>query len=277
MMPVPQRRMPFKGVKAAGVARSVNLRSETFGQGASRQILTFRLEQYDDHGNRMTPIPVEMRVLSVMGQLSEGEQVMVKGRWRHGVLRTRRIHNLSTGAVITAPFRSRSVKWMVWPLGLAALVVVGILVSGVIRDGTDSISSNNPLDSVLSTPSVPGLPTGGPEPGPGSGPEPTTAPSTQVLPPPAPSQVMVGIKDYSLPTDAVLFTSGDELILVNEDPDPHDIEIRSLPGSPFTVPPHSQVSLGNVALSARTGGYVITCGTCNTDATHTNQTVLDVR
>jgi hypothetical protein len=274
MMAVPKRRTPFKSVKAAGVARSVNMRSETFGQGASRQVLTFRLEQYDDNGNRMTPLPVEMRVLSLMGQLSEGEQVMVRGRWRHGVIRVRRIHNLSTGAVITAPFRSRSFKWMLWPLSLAVLIVVGIFVAGVVRDGADSIDGANPLESILSTPSVPSIPVGNPGPGPEPGPPtPAPEPPPQVLPPPpTPTQAAVEIKDNALPTTSPVLASGGELVINNYDGVVHNVEIPALGSASYRVEAYSQLSVGFVRLP--TGTYDIICLSCSAGGNHA---LLDVR
>jgi hypothetical protein len=83
-----------------GIARGVQLRSEAFGQGSSQSILSMRVEQYDASGNRLQPVPVEMRGLTLSGQVSEGEQVEVRGTWRGGVLRATRAANLSTGGTI---------------------------------------------------------------------------------------------------------------------------------------------------------------------------------
>lgn len=83
-----------------GIARGVQVRSEPWGQGWSRHILSMRVEQYDTSGNRLQPVPVELRGWTLSGQVSEGEQVEVDGKWRGGVLRASRAANLSTGGTI---------------------------------------------------------------------------------------------------------------------------------------------------------------------------------
>jgi hypothetical protein len=263
-MPVPARRTPFASMQAVGIARSVNMRSETFGQGASRQILTFRLEQYDDHGNRQTPIPVEMRVLSVRGQLSEGEEVMVRGRWRHGLLRVRRIHNLTTGAVITAPLRSRSFKWMVWPVGLAVLIAVGAVVAGIVRDGSDSIGSANPLGNGLTAP-LPSVPTGGGSGGGESGSGGGTTPSTEPAPPPtvapmpsppAGAEVVIDIGDHRLDPQHVALSAGDDIVFMNHDLADHSPMID---GAGYDAPSRAASDLIRPTLVPGTT-YEVYCG-----------------
>ena len=83
-----------------GVARGVQQRSEPWGQGWTRQILGMRVEQYDASGNRLQPVPVELRGWTLSGQISEGEEVEVNGRWDGGVLRASRATNVSTGGTV---------------------------------------------------------------------------------------------------------------------------------------------------------------------------------
>jgi len=61
--------------------------------------LNFRVERYDGAGNRLAPTGVELRGYRG-GQISEGDEVDVKGRWSHGVLRAHRITNVTTGAQV---------------------------------------------------------------------------------------------------------------------------------------------------------------------------------
>jgi hypothetical protein len=93
-----------------GTARAVQQR--TVGTQASREILSFRVEHYDSMGNRLDPLPVELRGgpgERIVGQLNENDQVEVRGTWRSGSLRAETIINLSTGAVVQA--RSAWEEW----------------------------------------------------------------------------------------------------------------------------------------------------------------------
>lgn len=80
-----------------GIARAVDLRHE---QNRKNDLLTFRVDRYDASGNRLPPVPVELRGLAISGKVSDGEEVLVSGTWRRGTLRASRIVNVSTGADI---------------------------------------------------------------------------------------------------------------------------------------------------------------------------------
>lgn len=103
-----------------GAARAVALRTESIATGMNRQVLSYRIELYDSSGSRQAPIPVEMRALSLRGQISEGEHVEAEGTFRRGILIASRATNLSTGAVVGAP---PLLKWTL-RLGVIALVTV---------------------------------------------------------------------------------------------------------------------------------------------------------
>jgi hypothetical protein len=77
-----------------GVARSIELRSDA-------QTLSFRVDTYDGSGNRLDPVAVEIRRYR-SGQISEGEEVDVIGKWSNGTLRSRKVVNLSTNADVRA-------------------------------------------------------------------------------------------------------------------------------------------------------------------------------
>ncbi|TDZ43598.1 hypothetical protein [Mycobacteroides franklinii] len=67
------------------------------------EILTFRVERYDPAGNRLAPVPVELGGMQwsgsrISGQISDGDEVEVRGQWRGGNLRADTVINLSTGA-----------------------------------------------------------------------------------------------------------------------------------------------------------------------------------
>jgi hypothetical protein len=67
------------------VARGIQLRRNE----QQREILAFRIDRYDESGNRLPP-----------GQVGEGEQVEVSGKWSRGTLKADRVRNLSTRAEV---------------------------------------------------------------------------------------------------------------------------------------------------------------------------------
>lgn len=83
-----------------GVARSVQLRTTE----PSGVVLSFRVDQYDAAGNRVQPVGVELRHHR-LGQVSDGEEVEVGGRWKDGTLQAERIVNLTTGAQVKGASR----------------------------------------------------------------------------------------------------------------------------------------------------------------------------
>jgi hypothetical protein len=101
-----------------GVARGIQIRKSPDDQ---RDILAFRVDRYDDSGNRIAPVAVEM-VGYRSGQINEGEEVEVSGRFKHGTLRVRSLVNLSTNA---------SVRGMSG-VSTAVQVVILVLVVGFI-------------------------------------------------------------------------------------------------------------------------------------------------
>lgn len=99
-----------------GVARSVKML-----QHEQSKTLAFRVDRYDNFGNRMEPVAVELPKYK-SGQISEGEEVEVKGRWSHGALRARRVTNLTTGVSIR-----RLPRWVIVPALLVFLAVMGVI------------------------------------------------------------------------------------------------------------------------------------------------------
>lgn len=112
-----------KGV-AQGQVRAVQQRTETDGQNGSAVVLTFRLERYDDAGDRLRPIPVQVRAPAFDGALSEGDQVQVFGTWKDGTLHSKRIVNLTTGATVKAQSMAKGL------IVFLAIVAVMIAVFG---------------------------------------------------------------------------------------------------------------------------------------------------
>jgi hypothetical protein len=80
--------------RVSGIARSVQLRGSE-----QEQWLSFRVDQHGAEGNRVQAVGVEVRGYRG-GQLSEGEEVEVTGRWEGGTLRADRVLNWTTGALV---------------------------------------------------------------------------------------------------------------------------------------------------------------------------------
>lgn len=110
-----------------GSARSVQMRQESLGPAMQRQVLVFRIEIYDDAGNRLPPVPVEMRSISVRGQVSEGEQVTAVGTFHRGTLIADKITNAVTGARVGPPPLT---KWSLRLAVVALVTVVAFLIAG---------------------------------------------------------------------------------------------------------------------------------------------------
>lgn len=126
---------PERDVTIRGWARRVQLRSVpgSGGNGPAREILLFRVEHYDDAGNRRPPIPVEVRssmhTHHISGQLNEGDEVQLTGDYRKGTLRAESVLNISTGAQIDGDI-STGAKWKRIAV-MAAVLIIPIVAIGI--------------------------------------------------------------------------------------------------------------------------------------------------
>lgn len=82
--------------RVRGLARSIQVRRPDANQ---QEVLAFRVDRYDSVGNRLAPVPVELWGYQ-RGQVTDGEEIEVTGRWSHGTLKAKRIENLSTNAEV---------------------------------------------------------------------------------------------------------------------------------------------------------------------------------
>ena len=117
-----------------GVARDVQQRQD-------EHLITvdFRIERYDPSGNRLAPVPVEMRgtVHGFSGRVSNGDEIrVVEGEWRHGTLRVRELDNLTTGARVRssryteAQMRRAQIGFLAVPLVMFAAFTLLAVHSG---------------------------------------------------------------------------------------------------------------------------------------------------
>ncbi len=90
-----------KGNRVIGEVREFRERRETEGN-FTWTIWSFRVERYDESGNRMQPVPVEIRGMKFEGTISEGDWVELPELWKPGeVASPKKFTNLTTGAIIS--------------------------------------------------------------------------------------------------------------------------------------------------------------------------------
>jgi hypothetical protein len=111
-----------------GQIRGIQQRAESLGEGATNTVWTFRLERYDRDGNRLPPIPVQLRGLRFEGFVSEGDDVRATGEWKDGTLVTERVENLTTHATVKArSYRNLKVASLIFfLLFVVALILVAV-------------------------------------------------------------------------------------------------------------------------------------------------------
>jgi hypothetical protein len=89
---------------------------------------------YDEAGNRVLLVPVEMRGLFFQGSIAEGEWVCVHGKRQGGTLRATRLENLSTGAVVEATGVPKRIRIASSVFGiLFAIVFLAIVIFIIIQ------------------------------------------------------------------------------------------------------------------------------------------------
>lgn len=82
--------------------RALHSRTERQGESDFSTVWTFRVERYDEAGNRISLIPVEMRGYRFEGAIHEGDWIRARGRIKSGTLHVIRLENLTTNASVRA-------------------------------------------------------------------------------------------------------------------------------------------------------------------------------
>jgi hypothetical protein len=130
---IPTRRLALTRygprVSVQGQVRGLRQRTEDYGEDSpTYTVWTFRLERHDFAGNRLRPVPVQMRGAAFDGSLDEGDIVRVAGKWKDGTLHGERIDNLTTGAAVK-PRSFKVVGLLVFAV-FVLLMVAGFFVVG---------------------------------------------------------------------------------------------------------------------------------------------------
>ena len=80
---------------------------QSFG---TRSVMTFLLDTEDPNTHKQVTKLVEMRGLAFQGFAYRNDSVIVHGRWREGILRSNRIENKNTQAIMRR--RGQYLKWI---------------------------------------------------------------------------------------------------------------------------------------------------------------------
>lgn len=112
--------------KVRGEVRNLQERQESGAGDRSTNVRTFVVESYDAAGNRLPPVPVEMRGRGFQGVLSPGDTVEIAKKWREGqTLRVKKLRNVTTGGSVSV----RRIDWLLLFIILFIIVVVVLIAS----------------------------------------------------------------------------------------------------------------------------------------------------
>jgi hypothetical protein len=88
-------------VRLAGEVSNFQARANEPHRLLPMTIWTFVLERFDEQGNRLAPVPVEMRALGFEGFIRDGDRVEIHGKWKQGeIFRPKEVRNLSTNSKV---------------------------------------------------------------------------------------------------------------------------------------------------------------------------------
>lgn len=118
-----------------GTVRDVQSRTEHGGKDtASQFVLNLRVEEYDDALDGVRIVPIEMKGVIFEGSVTNGDRIRASGRMRSGTLRVKKLHNLTTGADVSARSYSK-IGCAIFLLFVAGMVVFFLVMSRVQPSG----------------------------------------------------------------------------------------------------------------------------------------------
>lgn len=117
-----------KSAAIVGEVRNFRDWTESTQGGTTTWIVwTFCVERFDEHGNPLPLVPVQMRGMKFRGSINEGDRVEVRSRWRPGrTLTVNSVRNLSTGATVRS---GRAVHWSDVAGWIISLAIIGGIIA----------------------------------------------------------------------------------------------------------------------------------------------------
>ena len=129
-----------------GVVRNFQQRTETANK-LQISVWTFRLERYDERGNPLPPIPVQMRARRFEGSVNDGDTVSLHGSWQAGrIIETKKVYNVTTASTVTAHMTMK-----MHPVALGCLIAF-MAVFIVVFIGTTFLSGSSNGGILVSPP-----------------------------------------------------------------------------------------------------------------------------
>jgi hypothetical protein len=126
--------------RIVGTVRGFQARQEPGGE-EPLTVWSFNLERFDELGNALPPVPVQMRGRRFVGALRNGEDVEAPGPWRPGeTLHAARVRNLTTGATVETVGQS-PLRWIVVGAALAVVAAIAVVVVIMIVRSFESFPS----------------------------------------------------------------------------------------------------------------------------------------
>jgi hypothetical protein len=136
-----------EGTRFSGVVRDLRHRDRD-DAGNPMTVVDFRIERHDASGNRLAPVPVQMRGQSYSGAVNNGDEIQVtNANWRDGTLRVTDLHNLSTGASVRAG-QHRGWTIVTWVAVVVFVAFMAAIVISIIRSNADSGGPSKPPSGV---------------------------------------------------------------------------------------------------------------------------------
>jgi hypothetical protein len=96
-------------------------------------VYSFRVESYDEQGNRLSPVTVEMQGIGFEGSLNEGDEVEIRKKYRPGrTIKVSQLYNITAAS----PFKAREYPFFIrilsYPLTLIGWLLTVAFIIGFI-------------------------------------------------------------------------------------------------------------------------------------------------
>ncbi|MFD3558194.1 hypothetical protein ACFWVU_00775 [Streptomyces sp. NPDC058686] len=114
-----------------GTVHDLQTRTQHGGKdSASVFVMNFRVEEYVDALDRVRLVPIEMKGIIFEGSVANGDRIRASGRMRSGTLRVKKLHNLTTGADVSAKSYSK-IGCVVFLIFVVCMIVFIIVTSRI--------------------------------------------------------------------------------------------------------------------------------------------------
>lgn len=97
----------------------------------NQQVYSFRVETYDDQGNRLPPVTIEMKGISFEGSLNEGDQVQINKKPKHGItFKVNKLTNITAGSTFKVRKHPLFYRILSIPMTAIGLIIMVAFMAG---------------------------------------------------------------------------------------------------------------------------------------------------